>query len=211
MNKTTITTSGVVTLLIVAAGVAWAVLRPDPKVEEVKQLQQEMFANRENSDEDQRHQLREQYEQARKGLNESQQQEVRQSGREFFRARMEGRMDDFLALEESQRTAYLDEDIQRFEERRKQWQQRRKDREASGEGGPNSRQRKGDGRRWTNQDRDERFRRILDNTTPEMRAKFTVYMQALNERRKELGMEEMRRPPFRGGGRGGRPRPESST
>jgi hypothetical protein len=40
---------------------------------------------------------------------------------------------------------------------------------------------------------------MLDNTSPEERAKFSAYMDALNERREQLGLPPMG-PPFRRGG-----------
>jgi len=200
MNKKTGITLGAFALLVVVAGVAWAMLRPDPRVEEIKALQQEMFANRESMDDDQRQQVREQMEQAREGLSEGQRQELRQQMRQTGMAMMEQRMDDFFALSEQDRIARLDEDIERMESMRQQFEQRRREREANGEA-PRGEGRRGEGRGRGpgGGDGEERFKRILDHTTPEMRAKFTAYMQALNERREEMGLDPLRRPPFRGG------------
>lgn len=208
-KKTAIIASGLI-LLIVTSGITWVLLRPDPKVERVKQLQQELFAGREEQDDEQRRQLREQYKQARDVLNGDQRKKSRQASYKFFQASMQDHMDTFFALDKTQRAAFLDKDIKRFETHRKQFEERRRERESksSDAGGQNRRK---DGPRGYNHNRDERLRRILDRTTPEMRAKFTAYMQALNERREELGLEPMRRPPFHRGSQVSPSRPRPNT
>ena len=192
-------------LAAVAGGVAWAMLQPDAEVEELQQQQAALFAQRESlSDEERRTQWQEIRDKSEQ-LSESQRQEFGQSMRQQFMGRMEARIDDYYALPDDQRDAYLDAEIARMEERRQQWEQRRREREsaAATDGGQQAETADGASREGARRDRPdrndpdvrtERMRRRLDHTTPEQRAKFTAYMETLNARREELGLAPAFRP-----------------
>jgi hypothetical protein len=82
----------------------------------------------------------------------------------------------------------LDEDIDRMEQMRQQWDQRRGQNSnqaaASGQGGRGPRD-------WTPERRDARRRHFLDNTTPRERAELAAYFEAVQKRRKERGLPDL--------------------
>jgi hypothetical protein len=162
--------AGTLVVLGVSAGVVWALFRDrdDPQVLKVKQLKSELFS--ETSQElspDGRDRLRERLREEAEKLPAEKREELFQSAREEFRERIHQRIQQVLALPEHKRTALLDEDIDRMEQMRQQWDQRRGQNSnqaaASGQGGRGPRD-------WTPERRDARRRHFLDNTTPRERA-----------------------------------------
>jgi len=99
--------------------------------------------------------------------------------------RMEERMDQFFALSPEEQQDALDEQIDRMERWRQRREQGNGNREQSGRGrGGPDRGRRGDGPRDPNEWR----RRMLDSTSPELRAKFTEFSRLMSDRRKERGL-----------------------
>lgn len=150
----------------------------------------------------------EQMRERRENMTEGQQRAFREQMMQGFQQRMERRMDEFFALSEEDRVAFLDEEIQQQEARRKEWEQRRAERDQDadrnrGEGKADRGGGRGE-RGGTPEEREARrdeFRRMIgDKTTPEQRAKFQAYREAMQQRREELGL-----PPGRGWPGGGRP------
>jgi hypothetical protein len=127
-----------------------------------------------------------------------------QAGRQQFQQRMNDHIAEFFKLPKEKQLAALDKDIKRMEEWQKARERRRGQRNgkgrdrgnsgsnaggasgamanaSGGQGGP----RRG-GR--TEAQRNERRKRMLDNTTPEQRAQFREYRRMMAERRKQLGL-----------------------
>jgi rubrerythrin len=95
----------------------------------------------------------------------------------------------FLKMPKREQQAKLDQDIKRMEQRRQEFAKMRNDQAKSG-GGPNAANAWGNratGRLDPDQ-RDERARRRLDNSTPEERAARSEYRQLLDQRRQQLGL-----------------------
>ncbi len=192
-------------LLFLVTGLTWAFYPRESKhVKKAQSLVGQMFD--ENVPEEQRNAAREEMRQMRENVPEDERREVFRAVGDQFRQRMESHMREFAELPEDQRDAFLDKDIDRMESMRKEFEKRRTeggDREGRGRGpgfgGPDGGGR-GD-RPRTEEDREARRRSRLDNTTPEQRAYMMEYFSAVNERRKERGLEPFM--PF-GRGRGGR-------
>jgi rubrerythrin len=95
----------------------------------------------------------------------------------------------FLKMPKREQQAKLDQDIKRMEQRRQEFAKMRTDQAKSGSG-PNAANPWGNratGRLDPDQ-RDERARRRLDNSTPEERAARSEYRQLLDQRRQQLGL-----------------------
>jgi hypothetical protein len=99
-----------------------------------------------------------------------------QIGRMFFTG-MQQQMDDFFATPAAQRQAVLDQHIFQMEAMRTAFA-----RNGQGPGGPPAMRSSNEG------DRNEWRKRMLDRTTPEQRARWTEYRDAVDKRRDELGL-----------------------
>lgn len=205
MKRNTIIGTSIVVLLLVGVAL-WYWLGSDREIEKLKQLQAEVFSKetRELPDEERREKFanyRQQYER----LSESQQRQLRKQMYSGQQQRISSKIHAYFELPKAQRIAYLDKQIKESEKRRKQFANRsgtEKSRTGrTGGGGPG---RGGPGRggdsKMTDAERGERrdrFKRgMLDRTTPQQRAEMAAYMEALKERREQLGLPD----------RGGRPR-----
>lgn len=98
-----------------------------------------------------------------------------QVGRMFMTG-MQQRIDDYFETPPAQRRAVLDRQIQQMEAMRAAFTQ-------NGGNPP------GPPRTSSEGDRNEWRKRMIDRTTPEQRAKFTEYGNAIDQRRRELGLE----------------------
>lgn len=95
------------------------------------------------------------------------------------------RLRQFLKMNKREQQAKLDQDIKRMEQRRQEFAKM-----------GNNQARMGSGANWNNRpinrldpdQRDERARRRLDNSTPEERAAHSEYRQLLDQRRQQLGL-----------------------
>lgn len=192
------------TLVLLAAAAVWGGIQylGYKQVVDVKALGEQAF----QAQGEDRRDAWDKFQAAAEQLSEQQRDALRQ---DMMKERMSERMaeiDNFFALEsEAERDAYLDERIERMEERRKQFEERRRQREAEGDQGERGQAGRGEGRRGGDGQgrrggsRNEWISRIYDNTTPDQRAKYTAYREAIQQRREELGL-----PPSRWGRGGGR-------
>ncbi|HEY6564762.1 MAG TPA: hypothetical protein VIY86_09720, partial [Pirellulaceae bacterium] len=126
-------------------------------------------------------------------LTESQRREVWRSGSAGPRRMMTERVDRYFELPASERQAYLDQQIREMEAMRQRFA-RNGDRQGGPPGGRFGRGPR-DGREGRNGEVSRR-RQMLDNTTPEQRAKFSQYFEAMSQRRKELGLPAFAGPRF---------------
>ncbi len=202
MNRKVAILIAVVVLL--TGGTIWALRAPapDPQVVKIQQMQAGLRA--ENLSPDQRRQRFDQFRQAMDQLRPEQRDQVRSQMENAFRDQMMQHIDAYFALPPQQRTAFLDQQIDAMEQRRKQWESSRppqdqgkaqaKDR-GQGKAGPGGR---GDFRNLSATERNQRRKQKLDQTKPDERAKRAAYMEAMRKRRAERGLPTMPGP-------GGRP------
>ena len=201
MNRGQKIASLAIVLLLVAMGVAWYTLGGDATLARLDQLESQLRES-ESLSEDQREQITNEIREVRQGLTEDQLRAYGEQRRQQFQNQMRERITKYFEMPEEQRVAYLDSEIDRFEERRSQWEQRRRERESNrsntrnpptagnagtrgmgprggpgGGGGPPSQER-----------RMERRRRMLDATSPEDRAMFVAFMEDMKQRREERGL-----------------------
>lgn len=192
--------------ILLLIGGAWWYFRTDPNVARMRELRSQLADDTKMTD-DQRRQIFTEMREVGQRLTEQQRQQLWAEGGDQFRGRMMREIDNYFELPVKERKAYLDEQIKRMEDMRRNFArndgQRGDGQRGGGGGGPGGPggwggrgNRGGDGET-------SRRRAMLDNTTPEQREKFTQYMQDMSARRKELGLPPMG-PPF--GRPGGRPR-----
>lgn len=135
----------------------------------------------------------------REELSDEERKRLRKNAGPLFRKVMERRIEKYFEMPKEERTVYLDEMIDRFEEMRKAREVRRAEREAAGETSSAPRERpRGPHRRFT----PERLRDMIEKTPPETQARFIQFMMDMRARREERGM-----PASRGLGHGRRPPP----
>jgi hypothetical protein len=189
---------GAAVIALAGAVGAWMMWeRPDPQVEQLLQLQQQVFNERTwDLPEAERDRLRQQFQDQMDRLSDAQREEVWSQMGQTFMQRMDDRIQEYFALPESERVAFLDREIDRWEDRRREWGSRQggvSSPVAGGSGAPN---RGGDGwwgrgpRDNSPEGRDARRRARLDRTTPEQRARRSAYFEALRERREQRGLPD---------------------
>jgi hypothetical protein len=182
--------AGVLLLLALGAGYWWWSSVNDPRVvaivEQTQQLRERFFPSngqvvstgamsQEDADEmvAAMTSIRDQMEQLPEHLRPVAGMQI---GRMFFTG-MQQQMDDFFATPPAERQAVLDQHIYQMEAMRTAFA-----RNGSGPGGPPAMRSSNEG------DRNEWRKRILDRTTPEQRARWTEYRDAVDKRRDELGL-----------------------
>jgi hypothetical protein len=208
-------------VVILAAGITWAYWPDaqedelDPKLAPIEQQMKKLRDPSLKLSEQERSTLREEVHQQIESLEPEERRELFASRRREFRQRMQNRLDEFFEAPPEQRTAVLDRHIREMEQRRREFERTR----AQGVGppfggfGPGRGGFPGAGGRGpagggppgqgpTEEQRNQRRRRLLDNTTPRERAQVTEYFREVQQRRKELGLPER---PF------GPPRPGRSV
>lgn len=185
-----------VLLLLGGVGYAWYMLRPDPKLERALQLQAQLFSPESRElPRDQRRDLEREMWRTTRDLDEQQREKLFENMQRGF----ERRLDEFFALSPEDRVKMLDKEIDRMEEMQKRWQERRRrsaeEREKSGQSGEQSADRgdrgrggRGFSRSSDPKQRQDRFRRLLDRTTPERRAKMGEFFLAMQQRRQARGL-----------------------
>ena len=173
-------------VLLIAIGWAMGFLgdgtySSDPAVAELQRERDINFQRTDEMDDEERRETHQTFRDSIKGLSDEQRREFFESSRPVFMQRVQRRMDEFfnLSLEEQEQT--LDEIIDRQEEGQGG---RRGDRTSSGNRRPR-----------TAVEHSERMKRMLDRTTPEMRARFGEFRRLLNERRKERRLPPSAGPP----------------
>lgn len=150
-----------------------------------------------------------------KDLSDSARHELRQVGMEGMRNMMNQRMDAYFNAPEAQKKMILDQQIREMEAMRKQFEAMRAQGDGPGGrggeggqanggrggqggggeagGGPDG-GRHGGGPAATQEERDQRHKNRMENSDPRERSRRMEYMSAVQERRKELGLPEMRGP-----------------
>jgi hypothetical protein len=204
---------GVVVILLIGGSV-WAVMHnlPDPQVEKVKQMQAEAF--KEGVTPEQRRQSFQLVRQEMEKLSPDQRHELWQQVGQERERQMDKRMDEYFALPPAKRVAEMDKMIKEMEQRRKEFEQRRSQAgqgNRGGQQGPMGGQRgPGGGGLQANvagggpqtnaggprppMSSDQRMQRRdqrLDRSSAEQRAKRSVFMAEMQQRRIQLGLPPM--------------------
>jgi len=177
-------------------------LSNDPRIAEIRQLQEEVQQRFGGTGPGNLDEAREyvagmgQIRQRMEELPPQLQRAAAATTRSFFFASMRRRIDDYYQAPPGQRQKLLDQHIKQSDLMRKAFEEARQQREATtsaaadGQAGGNAS--RGRGPPWANRSQDERnewFKnRILDQTTPEQRARYVEYRRAETERREQLGL-----------------------
>jgi uncharacterized membrane protein YgcG len=196
---------GVIAVLLIGIGAAWALgyfHRTDPAVAELQQLGAQMRTASETD----RPALFEQFRQKMDGLTDAQREEFRQNNQGRFRQDMSKRMNEFFAMSPADQKKRLDEIIDQMQKRQAQ-------RQAGGGanggpggpgggfgfggGGPGGGGRGGGRQNMTDGQREQGRKSRLDNTNPAERAQQDKFRAMLGDRMQQRGMS-----PPTGGGRG---------
>ena len=186
-------------VVAIAAAATWFCWRgEDPQVAKVKQLQAQIFENREQLPQEERGRLMTELREARDQLTDEQRQQTWDEMRQQGMRRMQERIDGYFELPPAERVAFLDQQIRESEARRKEFAARQKQRDAEGDrgsnrpggreanagrpggGGPGGARPGGRGRGGAGRDNEQRMERrrgMLDATSPEQRAKFSQYIE----------------------------------
>ncbi len=185
-------------VILAIVGVVWAWPRgPDPQVKKVQEMGKELFGADERPDRKQMEKFREEVGK----LTPEQRRELHRPMRERMAQRMNKMIDGYFALPPDQRKKYLDKHIQESEKRRKERERRGRQRQAGGPPGqsaggpgmgpnrtpPRAGQHRGRGSGMPDE-RAQRRNRRLDRLSPEQRAKWTEFRDAVRKRRIELGL-----------------------
>jgi hypothetical protein len=162
-----------VTLLLIAAAIgAYWYLRPDPQFVKVMEMRDKLTSEESRGlSRDQRRDLWREFRQEVEKLSPEQRRQLWADRANRFQERLQ----KFAKASPKERTAMLDEQIKREEEFR---------RNAVNQGAPRGNW----GGGGTPEDREQRRRQRLDNTTPERRALMAEFRQALQQRRQQLGL-----------------------
>lgn len=182
----------VLALLVAGLGATlWAMRKDDSQLAKVEALREELF--RQPPEQVPPAERREQWAAWRQEIDKLSPEEREQffaSMRARMTQRMQEQMDRFFALSPEQQQAELDKQIDRMQ----RWEQRAAQRGGDGArrgGPPGFRGRGGD--QLDPEKRNEWRRRMLDGTTPKLRAQFTEFRRLMNERRQQRGLPPMRR------------------
>ncbi len=175
---------------------AWA----NAQMEKVQRMQEELFAGGRPKPED-FDKLRKEMEK----LSPDQRDELMERGMRRGMERGRKRIDDYFKAPPNQRRDVLDKQIAEDEQRRKEWEKRRKENgdgngqppgngsnpngQNAGQGGSQG----GQAGRGRNQNQSPEARsanrnRMLDHTTPDQRAMMAAYHAAMTQRRIQLGL-----------------------
>jgi hypothetical protein len=194
MTRKWLAATVVLTLLLAAVGFGWMKWAGDQELDELRAIRGQVFGEQaRNLSEGERQRVRSEFRERVERLDDSQRERLFEEGRQEFSRRI----DRLLAMAPAERTAALDEMIDRMES----FQQREGSRDGRRDGsprtgGPNSR-RGGGWANMTDAQRNERRARMLDRTSPDMRARFAELRRLISERRRERGLPERRgRGPF---------------
>lgn len=183
MDKRKLTIAAIIAVVLL--GAAWAfgfIGGADPVVAEMQQLRDQMFSNRDLSDQQRREQWQD-FRQRMDGLSEDQRRALWEGGRERFQQMAQRRMDEFFALPPAEQQERLDDIIDRMMERQRERAQN------GGQANRGDRGRRGNrGANLSDTQREQRRKERLDRTNPKMRAQFTEFRNRLNDRMKERGL-----------------------
>ena len=186
-------TIGIVSVLILVLGAAWALgyfHRGNPAFAELNQLRDQMRT----APEADRQRLGDQFRQKLDGLSEGQRREFFESNRGQFRQDMQKRMTEFFAMSPADQNKRLDDIIDQMQK----WQQRAANsgtgggvRNGQGGGGWPG----GGGRNMTDGAREQARKQFLDNSNPADRGMMDKFGAMLGARMQQRGIQ----PPAGGG------------
>ncbi len=170
-SKRLLLTAGLLLLLAAGIGAYWY-LRPDPQFVKVMELREQLTSEETRQlPREQRRELWTEFRQEVEKLTPEQRRQLWADRPNRFQERLE----KFSKASPKERIAMLDEQIKREEDFR---------RNAANQGVDRANWR-GAG---TPEDREQRRRQWLDNTTPEQRALMAEFRQQLQQRRQQLGL-----------------------
>jgi hypothetical protein len=197
MNKRKAAIGSVMTALVSLLA-AWAfgmIGGTDPAVAKLQELGKQAFDDK--LPEAQRDQFRDQFRQQMQGLTDDQRRAFFDANRDQWQARGQQRMNEFFQLSKADQNKRLDEIINRMTQPRAQGQNAGRNgngQAGGGRGGPG-------GRNMTEAQREERSKRRLDSTSPQLRAQFSEFRKRLDQRAAERGVK-LPSGGWPGGGRG---------
>jgi uncharacterized membrane protein YgcG len=196
-------------LLLLLCGATYGgyrLFRTDPAVKRVRELRKELAAGANLPPEQRREksrQLREALEKLPPDKREAMRREMAEDGRKRFEAQLK----TYAKLSPTEKTRYLDEQIDRFEQFRSQRQQQQGQGGSSSAGGgsgtggggafgfgprgggPNGNAQGGPGNSQRSpEERERRRKQMLDDTTPEFRALRDQFFKDMQARRQQRGM-----------------------
>jgi len=185
-------TAAIAIVLVLLIGIGWAFMgdsqySSNPNVAELQKKFDDSAGRPDDLTKEQRQEFRGKI----RELPEDQRREFFESRRDHMMQFVQQRMDQFFSRSPEEQQERLDEMIDRMESRRQA-------RDQNGQ--------KGGRPEISPQQRDARRKRMLDNTSPELRAGFNKFKGMLNQRREERGLEPIQGPPrgMFGPPRGGR-------
>ena len=179
----------VLLLLLLLGYGTYCMIRPDPNLKKVKQLQAQ-FASAEAKawTPEQRQEKGREMRAAMGRLSESQRQALGDEGRQAFQRELER----YARMSPTEKARHLDEQINRSEQRRQQMAQRgpgtggpQPGGGGPGGGGPGGGPR---GPSSSPEEREKRRKERLDRTTPEFRALMDQYRRDMETRRRQRGL-----------------------
>jgi uncharacterized membrane protein YgcG len=198
-------------LLLLLCGATYGgyrLFRTDPAVKRVRELRKELAAGANLPPEQRREksrQLREALEKLPPDKREAMRREMAEDGRKRFEAQLK----TYAKLSPAEKTRYLDEQIDRFEQFRSQRQQQQGQSGGAGNagggsgtggggafgfgprggGGPNGNAQGGPGNSQRSpEERERRRKQMLDDTTPEFRALRDQFFKDMQARRQQRGL-----------------------
>ncbi len=197
MNRRNVILIVTLVALFLVGGYSLMALRKHRQMEALRNLQADVFseATRKLPEEERREkykQFRAEYEQ----LSEAQRREFRKNQSAGPLGRANNQIRKYFELPQSERLAFLDQQINEMEKRRRSMAGRTggetKTTRLRGGRGPDRGDRRDNLTDSEKQDRRDRFRRgFLDGTTPQQRAEMSAYMEALRKRREERGLPDV--------------------
>ena len=183
-------------LLLIGYG-TYRLVRPDPNLKRVRQLQQEFAAQGKDLTPEQRRERGQQMREAMAKLSPSQRETLFAEGQQRFQQELER----YHRMTPVEKARYLDERINREEEMRRRFAQQNQQGNGprpggggpgafgAGPGGSGGR----NGQPQSAEEREKRRKERIDRTTPEFRALMDQYRRDMNARRQQRGL------PVRGG------------
>jgi hypothetical protein len=207
MTKRKTMIGGGIALLLAAAAWAFGLFGGvDPAVAKLNDLRSQM-GDKSLSD-TQRTALRGAFREQVQSLTDDQRRSFFQSGRGEWEARQQQRMNEFFAMSKADQQKRLDEVLNRMLDAQKNAQARALSGgqgQTGGQGqnaGGNSRGGRGNRAGMTDEQREERSKRRIENTDPKSRAQFAQFRKALDNRAAQRGISIPSGSPGRGFGRG---------
>jgi hypothetical protein len=186
-----ITVLALVTLL---AGWLFGWFSEDPAIAEVRQMQAKLGdTNMKDTD---RRALMQQIRTKMDSFSPDVRRNLWENNRQAFEQRMDKHVSDLLAMSKADRNKALDADIDRMQKRQAEAQANPQNNPGVNANNPQQRNR---GQALSDDQRVDRMKNRLDRSSPEARAMRQAYVQMLDQRMKERGIQ----PPPQGGFRRG--------